>query len=218
MAKLNQRAIYVEMTKDTRTSQVLLTPPSYNPTTDTMDQIRVMARKVSELHPKRSWKTYRTKKIFEVPSEPTVTPTLDMVIEDSVPYLKDISDFFLGYSAGGWEMRMHPLTVEMSYDDIRDVREGKTPAALMRRITRVRAEAGFPTSIYPVKEPVAPAYEIPLDAFDAPAPLFADAPVYSAGGWVKSSEEPASPTPTPISISFKPLAEEQFRWENPFRA
>jgi len=41
-----------------------------------------------------------------------------------------------------------PLFIEVTDTDLRDVLDGKTPSALMRRLDRVRSEAGFPKDVW----------------------------------------------------------------------
>jgi hypothetical protein len=49
-----------------------------------------------------------------------------------------------------WTLRDQPLVLEVSVSDIDDLAAYKTPAALMRRLLRVRKAAGFPDDLFPV--------------------------------------------------------------------
>jgi hypothetical protein len=152
MAKKPKYALYMEMTKDIRGAQLILTPPLTNLATETDIKTKVFARKISAVHPRRSWNTYNTRYHYQ----PEKSSYTDLTIEATAPVLNNVNEILIGYVASGWKMTSEPIVVEMTYDDERDVEEGKAPAALVRRISRARAEAGYPSTVWKSEEPVLP--------------------------------------------------------------
>jgi len=173
------KALYMEMTRYGATSQMILIPPTYNAAKGLTEKPRVLTRKVSEAHPRRNWRTQVTRREFD--AAPTVSaPPATAVVEATLPLLEELGDYIAGYQHGGWEIRKAPIVVDMSYEDLCDITERKTPQALIRRITRARDEAGFPAELFGepkvvatpvVEEPVAPVVLPMAVATEEPKPI-----------------------------------------------
>ena len=155
MAKTNAlgTALYLELRRGAQTSQVILSPQVYNPVTDKTQKGTIITRQISETNPKRSWRYYEFK------STPLLEKTEDVerTIATIKPLLDEVSPFFVGYVSGGWELFQTPIAVELSSADLDDLAQTKTPSALIRRLVRARAEAGYPEELFEVakEEPVA---------------------------------------------------------------
>ena len=137
------RAVYLEFRRESETSQVLLTPQVFNPVKDSMLKPYIISRKVSEMSPRKSWR------YSSGPRHPFIdkAETLSHAVEISVVHLKWITPLLAGYVAGDWKLVGAPVAVEMTSDDLMDVAEKKTPAALLRRVTKARLEAGYPEAV-----------------------------------------------------------------------
>jgi hypothetical protein len=155
MANAKTYALYLEMVKDVRGSQVLLIPPIYNPLTGTTSRASIYTRKISEAHPRRSWNKVVVRKNFD--ADPTLTaPSTISLTEAVAPAVDEFGNFFVGMVSGRWKMTKPPVTIEMSFDDMRDLEADKTPNALIRRVLKARAEAGYPETVWPVPVVEAP--------------------------------------------------------------
>lgn len=159
MAKQPNQALYIEMTKDTRGAQLILTPPFHNIATDETVKAKMFARKISAVHPRRAWNTFNNRAEFDTNPVNGGYLGAEAVLYSSAPVVKGFNDLLVGYVASGWKITGAPIAVEMTYDDERDVEEGKSPSALVRRITRSRIEAGYPATIWPGREVPTPRVE-----------------------------------------------------------
>lgn len=155
MANAKIYALYLEMVKDVRGSQVLLIPPVYNPLKQTTSRASIYTRKISEAHPRRSWNKVVVRKAFD--ADPTLAaPSTISLAETVAPAVDEFGNFFVGLVSGRWKMTKPPVTVEMSFDDIQDLEADKTPNALIRRVLKARAEAGYPETVWPMPVVEAP--------------------------------------------------------------
>ena len=144
--------VYIEMTKDTRGAQLILTPPMYNSLTDTSVKTKMFARKISKAHPRPMWNIYWTRGDYDV--SPRFMPhTAKEATQEIASVLQEVNSILVGYVDAGWKMTKEPIVLEMSYEDQCDVEDSKTPAALVRRIARARAEAGYPSTVWPEEKP-----------------------------------------------------------------
>jgi hypothetical protein len=137
------RAVYLELQRESETSQVLLTPQVLNPVKDSMLKPYIISRKVSEMSPRKSWR------YSSGPRHPFIdkAETISHAVEIAVAHLKWVTPLLAGYVSGGWKLVNAPIAVEMTTDDLMDVAEKKTPAALLRRVTKSRLEAGYPETV-----------------------------------------------------------------------
>ena len=138
------KALYLELRRDNNTSQVLLIPQVTNPSKGKTQKSKLITRQISSHNPRRSWRYYSFKSVPLL--EPSADPMRSLV--DAQPLTSEIGPFLSGYSAGGWKLIYQPLAVEMSSDDLNDVWDANTPNALMRRVLKARAEAGFPEALF----------------------------------------------------------------------
>ena len=171
MANAKTYALYMELTKDTRGSQVLVIPPLYDSLSGRTMPAQIMTRKISEAHPRRSWSKVTVRKEFN--SDPVLhigDMSATTVAELVAPVVDEVGIFITGMAAGRWKMVKEPVMVELSFEDTRDIQSDKTPNALIRRIMKARAEAGYPATIWPVREkPVEP---LMSTMFSAEEPIY----------------------------------------------
>jgi hypothetical protein len=137
------KALYIELRRETETSQLILTPQLKNPLKDSLVKPYIISRHMTNLTKRKGWR------YTSGPRVPLLDKTGDTLraIEMVSPMLKWASPLLNGYQAGGWKVVNKPLFVEMSNDDVIDIIEKKTPAALLRRIMKSRGEAKYPESV-----------------------------------------------------------------------
>ena len=137
-------ALYLEFRRENHTAQIILTPPTFNPVKDKHEKTFVLNRQISDENPRRAWKFYTSENTADL----GFALTMEEGVGRALPILNELSSFFSGFYAGGWELHQKPVAVEMSQDDLNDFSEGNTPNALIRRILRARTEAGFPEELW----------------------------------------------------------------------
>jgi hypothetical protein len=136
-------ALYIELRKHSNTAQILIVPSLQNPVASQQEPLRLLTRQISSVNPRRAWRFYTS----TVRHEALPTESLEVATNAVIGYMKDIEAYIAGFSMGGWEMYQTPLAVEMSTDDLTDISGGNTPNALIRRVLRSRAEAGYEESL-----------------------------------------------------------------------
>lgn len=137
------KALYLELVRDSETSQVLLTPQVYNPVKDSNLKPYIISRKVSAMNPRKSWR------YSSGPRGSFMDKTSDMfrAVSLAEPHFKWVAPLISGYIAGGWKLAGAPIAVEVTTDDLMDIAEKKTPSALLRRVLKARTESGYPETV-----------------------------------------------------------------------
>lgn len=143
MTKAIAKALYIELRKFTHTAQVLILPP-IKLDTGSPDPMRILSRQISSSHPRRSWRFYKS----PVPTELYETSEIETAVHQVIPFVQDIEHYFRGFKNAGWDVFKTPLSVEVTYDDVKEVKEGNTPQALMRRLNRARVGANYPAELF----------------------------------------------------------------------
>jgi hypothetical protein len=144
MTKALAKVLYLELRKSHNTAQILVVPPIKVEATASPDSMRVLSRQISSTHPRRSWRFYKS----PVSTEVYATEDLSTAVHQTIPFIQDIEHYFRGFKSAGWDVYKTPLSVEITYDDIKEVREGNTPQALMRRLNRARIGAGYSEELF----------------------------------------------------------------------
>jgi len=144
MTKAIAKALYIELRKYTSTAQIILIPALKIDASGDSQPMRVLNRKISASHPRRSWRFYKS----PTPSELFETIDLELATTQAVPFIQDIESYFHGFGNAGWEVYKTPVAVELTYDDIREVQDSRTPQAFMRRLTRARVGAGYQQELF----------------------------------------------------------------------
>ena len=144
MTKAVAKALYIEMRKYSNTAQVLILPPMKTNSLGEATPMRILSRQISTSHPRRSWRFYKS----SVSSEIYETEDIDVAVTQTIPFIRDIEHYFRGFKNAGWEVYKTPLAVEATYEDLKDVKEGNTPQALMRRLNRARVGAGYSEELF----------------------------------------------------------------------
>lgn len=137
-------ALYLELRKYGSTAQIIVMPPIYNPVTDAQEPARMLTRQISAANPRRSWRFYSSK----VRSETMPTGSLEIATSVTTPILDELMPYFKGFSVGGWEAYKNPVTVGISFEDLDEVAKSSTPSAFMRRLNKVRVEAGYDEKLF----------------------------------------------------------------------
>lgn len=144
MTKAVAKALYIELRKFNHTAQIVLVPPMQVGASGNFDPMRLLSRQVSTGHPRRAWRFYKSPTASEVYEN----PALETATIQATPFIKDIEHYFRGFRRSGWNLYKTPVAVEMTYDDIKEIQEGNTPQAFMRRLTRARLGAEYSEELF----------------------------------------------------------------------
>lgn len=147
------KALYLELRRQTETSQVILTPQLKHPLKDSILKPYIISRNLHTDTQRKSWR---------YSSGPRNTYSGDAIdfadgIKMMASQIEWVAPLLVGYEAGGWKIVNKPLVVDMSHDDATDVANKVTPSALLRRIIKARKEAGFAEKVQAELPYVAPA-------------------------------------------------------------
>jgi hypothetical protein len=143
MATPTAKALYLELTRNYYTSQMLLIPQVLNVTKNKTQKSKLITRQMHATVLRRAWRYYSFSHV------PLIEKTEDhqRALRDIEGLMGEFGPFLVGSVAGGWELVNQPLIVEMSAEDLDDVWEAKTPQALIRRVLKARTEAGYPAEL-----------------------------------------------------------------------
>lgn len=136
-------ALYLELRRGTDVSQVILTPQLYNESKDTNTKPYIISRNLRPETQRKAWRYTSGPRLSFIGASSDVASGVAQVSKQ----LNWVAPLLVGYNSGGWKIFKTPLVVELSNDDMRDILAKKSPSALLRRIKRARAEAGFPEEV-----------------------------------------------------------------------
>lgn len=137
------KALYLELRRQTETSQVILTPQLKHPLKDSILKPYIISRNLHTDTQRKSWR------YSSGPRNSYSGDAIDFAdgIKMMASQLEWVAPLLVGYEAGGWKIVNTPIVVDMSHDDATDVANKVTPSTLLRRIMKSRKEAGFPEKV-----------------------------------------------------------------------
>jgi hypothetical protein len=147
MSKTVANVLYIELRRNSNTAQIVVVPPVLHPIRGTNTPAHILTRQISVKNPRRMWNFYASPEKINVPRSGAGIGR-DETIIDAGLYVNDFAPYFSGFSSGGWVLYKKPVAVGMSLDDLEDVIKGDTPNALLRRVLRVREEAGYEEALF----------------------------------------------------------------------
>lgn len=151
-------ALYAEFTRETKTYQLIVVPETTDYLTDEKRPMVSMYRQITQAHPRRPWTT----NLSPVTTVDTELLSTEDTAKQALTMLDRTFDLLESLRRGSWELVKFPTAIEVSAEDLEALHEeGKTPTALIRRVLRARATAGYGTMAAldstPAKAAAAPA-------------------------------------------------------------
>lgn len=122
-----------------RTTQVLITPTGKNEKGEVV-AMAVIYRTISELSPRAQWRT----NFVRNPKEMDALSPEDKAVSLASRATEITSRMF----PEGFTPRPRPIVFELTDVDFSDISAWKAPASALRRITKARAEVGYPENLY----------------------------------------------------------------------
>lgn len=142
------KALYLELRRGDYTNQIIITPEGTSATGKYVP-ITTYRRRISALSPRKTWKHVST--IFS--SERGLDGTLvqlgkEHALATVADRLTHTDSLFVQLVSGNWKVYKQPIVVEVTPEDLDEVRMGKTPYKILARITRSRRKLGFPEELF----------------------------------------------------------------------
>lgn len=143
------KALYLEMRHGSNTTQMILTPEAIT-SGGKVVPMTCYRRHINPSQPRRSWKAIAssfaserdltTNTLFQLE-----TPHALATFQDRVIFTDSL---FSQLISRGYQVFKQPIAIEVSIDDLDDIRMGKTPYKILGRITRCRRTLGFGESLF----------------------------------------------------------------------
>lgn len=145
------KALYLELRKGSFTQQIILTPEAVMAGGKTVP-MTCYRRSISEANPRKTWKQVSSMTLSEKdPSSMAFIQLTPSHALATVPNRMMFTDnLFNQLITSGWSLYKQPIAVEVTQDDLEDIRLSKTPYKILGRITRCRRVLDFGESLFAV--------------------------------------------------------------------
>jgi len=147
--KVVGKALYLEFRRAGETNQVIITPEAINAAGKYVP-ITTYRRRISASNPRKTWKQMST--VFRSEIDPATNKLVALGREHALATVADrisyTDNLFNQLVTSGWSVYKQPIVVEVTEDDLEDIRLSKTPYKILGRITRCRRTLNFGESLY----------------------------------------------------------------------
>lgn len=146
--KVIGKALYLELRKGGETQQVIFTPEGIS-ASNRYVPITTYRRRINAANPRKTWKQMSTVFQSERTPEGQIVPlgkehALATVV-DRIGFTNNLFDQLI---TQGWTVHKQPIAVEVTVEDLEDIRLSKTPYKILGRITRCRRTLNFGESLF----------------------------------------------------------------------
>jgi hypothetical protein len=142
------KALYMEFRRGDSTQQVLFTPEGIN-LSGRYVPMTTYRRRISETAPRKAWKQMSTMFISEKNLDGSLVQLGKehalSTVQDRLSYSDNLFRQLLNQ---GWALHKQPITVEVTPEDLEDVRAAKTPYKILGRVTRCRRTLDFGEALF----------------------------------------------------------------------
>ena len=143
------KALYLELRRGGYTTQVLVTPEAIM-LNGKVVPMTCYKRRISSSEPRKTWK--QVSSMFMSEKDP-VTGAFFVMNKDhalaTVPNrLQFVETLFMQMISQGYSLFKSPITVEVTHEDLEDIRKGSTPYKILGRVTRCRRALNFGESLF----------------------------------------------------------------------
>jgi len=147
--KVVGKALYLEFRRAGETNQVIITPEAINAAGKYVP-ITTYRRRISSSNPRKTWKQMST--VFRSEIDPATNKLVVLGREHALATVADrisyTDNLFNQLVTSGWSVYKQPIVVEVTEDDLEDIRLSKTPYKILGRITRCRRSLNFGESLF----------------------------------------------------------------------
>jgi len=146
--KVVGKALYLEMRSGGNTMQLILTPEGFN-SNNKLVPMTLYRRRINRITPRKTWKPITS---HLSPECDAMGKLVQYSVEVALPKSKDKMSFLdpvlNQLVANGYTVYKQPIAVEVTSEDLDDVRLSKTPYKIIARITRSRRATGFEEALF----------------------------------------------------------------------
>lgn len=147
--KVVGKALYLEFRRGTETNQVIITPEAVNASGKYVP-ISTYRRRITKANPRSTWKQMST--AFRSETDLTTGQLVQLGKEHALSTVRDrisyADSLFAQLINSGWQLYKEPIAVEVTFDDLEDIRMSKTPYKILGRITRCRRTLNFGEALF----------------------------------------------------------------------
>ncbi len=147
--KVVGKALYLEFRRGDETNQIIITPEAINASGKYVP-ITTYRRRISKANPRKTWKQMST--MFKSEIDPMTNQLVALGKEHALATVADrisyTDNLFNQLIVHGWALRKQPFVVEVTQEDLEDIRLSKTPYKILGRITRCRRTLNFGESLF----------------------------------------------------------------------
>lgn len=147
--KVVGKALYMEFRRGDETNQIIITPEAINASGKYVP-ITTYRRRISKTNPRKTWKQMST--VFKSEIEPISNKLVPLgkehalaTVADRISYTDNLFNQLITQS---WQLHKQAFVVEVTQDDLEDIRLSKTPYKILGRITRCRRVLNFGESLF----------------------------------------------------------------------
>lgn len=141
------KALYMELRNGSQTYQLLITPDGFS-TDGRYVPATIYRRQISASKPRRSWKPNALPSIDVDAFGAFKTMTPEDATKSAEHRMNHTYQVFTRLKDYGYKLYKKALVVEVSAEDMNDIRQSKTPYKVLGRITRVRRTLGFGEELF----------------------------------------------------------------------
>jgi hypothetical protein len=142
------KALYLELRYGAYTTQIIFTPEGTTLSGKAVP-MTCYRRKISPSTPRKSWKQFSSSMMSDRDITGAFTPLSTehalSTVRDRIGFTDSLFNQLIGQ---GWVIHKQPITVEVTPEDLDDVRMGKTPYKILGRITRCRRTLNFGEELF----------------------------------------------------------------------
>jgi hypothetical protein len=143
------KALYLEFRHGPNTQQVILTPEGLTASGKAVP-MTCYRRKINAVNPRKTWKQVSSSISSE---KDALTGAFTQISKEhallaSHNILSFTDSLFNQLITQGWKLYMQPIVVEVTKEDLDDVRMSKTPYKILGRITRCRRTLKFGEELF----------------------------------------------------------------------
>jgi hypothetical protein len=148
-AKIVGKALYLEFRRGDETNQIIITPEAINAAGKYVP-ITTYRRRISKMNPRKTWKQMST--MFKSEIDQLTNKLVPLGREHALATVADrvsyTDSLFNQLITQGWTVYKQPIAVEVTQEDLEDIRMSKTPYKILGRITRCRRTLNFGESLF----------------------------------------------------------------------
>lgn len=153
------KAVYFEFCKPETTTQILITPEGYSSVDANVVTVSMYRRRISTLHKRRTWRYVASSTTFKAAVDANATGPVpwSAIISGGhgsvacnvilAPLVHSILDSMVSNS---YKLRIAPVIVEVTAEDLVAVRLCKTPYKILGRVWKARKAMGFPVGYFAI--------------------------------------------------------------------